>query len=215
VNRKRWISPGVYFKAFVKNTILGAAVFEVYSYSIEHWIFRTLPNPAVQDELLTTTLPDCTQDAYARATVVHHTLSGGLGGAVHGVVGTMWESMAGEQRLRQLPRLTLHHSLAHATLFGTYETCKRIGLHLAELDSSSLHGPAYLASVSVAGGVAGQIQYIISHYSEQILKIEETTVSNIFMQNLRSPTWRSVWIAFPSSSISFIAFEYGKFLSNS
>jgi hypothetical protein len=160
-------------------------------------------------------IADSSFDAYARATVAHHTISGGLGGAVHGVVGTIWESMAGEQRLRQLPQLTLHHSLAHATLFGSYEACKRVGLHLSELDSASLHGPAYLASVSVAGGIAGQIQHIISHYSEQILKLEETAVSNIVIQNLRSPTWRSVWMSFPSSSIGFIAFEYGKSLTTS
>ena len=67
-------------------------------------------SPIVENDSVFT-IPDRSFDAYARATVIQHTISGGLGGVVHGLVGTIWESMSGEQRLRQLPQLTINNSL--------------------------------------------------------------------------------------------------------
>jgi hypothetical protein len=96
------------------------------------------------------------------------------------------------------------------------------------VDATSLHaGPAYLGSIVVAGGMAGQVQHVMSHYTEQWLRLGEeggvmvgivedaattaTTTSstrNIF--KVRPPILRSVIMAFPASAIGFVAFEYGR-----
>lgn len=117
--------------------------------------------------------------------------------------------------MRTLPAMTIHHAIAHSVLFGCYETCKR-GL-LAEMSDSRRHDEIpYFASVTVAGGVAGQIQQVVSTYTEQWLRlaiVEETPqpfTKHMVRFKAAPPTLRSVIFAFPPSAISFVAFEYGK-----
>jgi hypothetical protein len=180
--------------ALVKNTVLGAAVFETYGYAVEH-----MAPPPKQDE---------EADEYARASTPVHFVAGAIGGSVHGIVGTLWETAAGERTLRTLPKMTLHHSSAHAALFGSYEALKRLFLENLGLDSRSYQGPAYLGSISIAGGVAGQVQHIVSHFSEQWLRLEETEATAV--RTIRPPVMRNVLMAFPASAVAFVAFEYGR-----
>ena len=69
----------------------------------------------------------------------------------------------------------------------------------------------------MAGGVAGQVQHVASHYTEQWLRLEEgamaTTSTTRNVWKVRPPLLRSVLMAFPASSIGFVAFEYGRSIS--
>jgi hypothetical protein len=126
-------------------------------------------------------------------------------------------------RSRRL-RLIAHHALAHAVLFSSYEGFKR-GLSLwfqtaspsiavdplddnHTVDGMVVKEPMtrieYLGCVALAGGLAGQVQHVVSLYSEQLL-----------MQGV--PKWWSVallprplLLAFVPSSIAFVALEYGR-----
>ena len=221
-------------KALVKNTILGASVFETYCYSVA-CLAPPPPVPSRRDDpnssssSTTTTISLNVDDEYARASLGVHTVAGACGGAVHGLVGTLWETVAGERAsfVNGLPPMILHHASAHAALFGSYELLKRQFLEWSGLDSQSQHGPAYLASVSVAGGIAGQVQHIMSHYSEQWLRLDDvvataesaatttaaaTESTTTVSLKIRPLAMRSVLMAFPASAIGFIAFEYGRSL---
>jgi hypothetical protein len=224
-------------KALVKNTLLGAAVFETYCYTVVQLAppppppTSSPPTPSRHDDTHSSTHD--TEDEYARASLGVHVVAGACGGTVHGVVGTVWETVAGERALSLvpgiLPPMILHHASAHAALFGSYELLKRQFLLWSGLDSQSQHGPAYLASVSVAGGMAGQAQHILSHYTEQWLRLEDgtagtaaaataesttatatATAESTANLKIRPPALRSVLMAFPASAIGFIAFEYGR-----
>jgi hypothetical protein len=190
------LTKNIFFSAaLVKNTVLGAAVFETYCYTVEY----LAPPPRQGEEDI---------DEYARASTPVHILAGALGGSVHGVVGTVWEVAAKERTIHSLPKMTLFHSTAHATLFGSYEMLKRLFLDTSGVDSKSHHGPAYLGSVSMAGGLAGQLQHTLSHYGEQLLHLEESEAA--IGIRARPPLLRNVLMAFPPSAIGFVAFEYGR-----
>ena len=126
----------------------------------------------------------------------------------------------------------LHHSLAHSTLFGSYQLTKRLlssqmhDYNLGENDSNSLgnvnNDTIRGATIAVAGGVAGQVQHVISHCSEHWLLNNTSTITSSSTSLLRFvasssswPTWRSTVMAFPPSAIGFLAFEYGKLLNTS
>jgi hypothetical protein len=191
---------------FVKNTLLGLAVFEVHGAVVE----RMAP-PAASD--------DDTKDPYERASVATHAFAGSLGGCAHGVAGTVWDTAvaAPEGRravLRSMPGMMMHHGLAHVVLFGGYEGSKRMFLsylntnNANNINSIELEGTEpvtrveYLGCVAVAGGLAGQAQHFVSHYSEQFF----TTPT--FRWTL--PTLRPLLVAFGPSSIAFVALEYGR-----
>lgn len=148
-------------------------------------------------------------DEYTRATVPVHFVAGALGGTVHGIIGTIWEIVAREQTFQMIPKMTLHHSLAHASLFGSYEVWKRLFLHSSGLDTGSelYQGTKYLGTVSIAGGLAGQMQHVVSHYSELWLRLEE---GDSIAVRRGAPAMRQVWLAFPPSAVAFVAFEYGR-----
>jgi hypothetical protein len=122
-------------------------------------------------------------------------------------------------------RLIAHHAIAHAVLFSSYEGFKR-GLLLrfqtaspnivvdpfdenqAVIDGIAVKEPMtrieYLGCVALAGGLAGQVQHVVSLYSEQLV-----------MQGI--PKWwsiallpRPLLLAFVPSSIAFVALEYGR-----
>lgn len=154
-------------------------------------------------------------DAYARASLKTHYFAGACGGSVHAVASTFWESLWKPSLIRILPAMTIHHAIAHSVLFGCYETTKR-GL-LATMSDSRKHDEIpYFASVTLAGGIAGQIQQVVSTYTEQWLRIavvKETPqpfTRHMVRFKATPPTVRSVLFAFPPSAISFVAFEYGK-----
>jgi hypothetical protein len=172
-------------------------------------------------------------DVYARASLQSHFLAGACGGLVHAIPSTFWEqqqvAMSSSRALSQcyyLSAMIIHHSIAHSLLFGCYESIKRefVLRDIQQQQQQFRHDEIpYFASVSTAGGLAGQIQHVISHYTEQWLLLvgaENTTTaapsSRLVIQLLprvvsaSPPTLRPTLFAFFPSAISFVAFEYGK-----
>ena len=178
-------------------------------------------------------------DAMDRATLPQHFLAGGLGGMSHAVLSlgletkvstsnalpsrrmtnyTFTNALAFKPIHLQVPTITysyssiLHHSLAHLVLFGSYQGTKRFLMQHVSDPLSSNDG-AHIASISIAGGMAGQFQHVVSHLSEQWLGLADEISSSSILGRMRLatlPSWRSTWLAFPPSAIGFLAFEYGK-----
>jgi len=144
---------------------------------------------------------------------------------------------------------TLHHGMAHALLFSSYEGTKRLLYSAAAAaEEGSLHISSSFQSsgkdngdmeqtvkdlivVGLAGGAAGQIQHVASHYTESWLGVGEDQSVKTFWQDASArrrhfsvsklfrppglglvgpPSIRSTMLAFPPSAIGFIAFEFGK-----
>lgn len=226
-----------FVKSLVKNTLLGAAVFETYEYMVT---YLAPPEQSCQQmnnkNDHNNDLVD--DDVYARASLQSHFLAGACGGFVHAIPSTFWEQqqqssnvvmMSSSRALSQcyyLSAMIIHHSIAHSILFGCYESIKReLVLRDKQQQPQFRHDEIpYFASVSTAGGLAGQIQHVISHYTEQWLLLvgaENTTAapssSRLVIQLLprvfvsaSPPTLRPTLFAFFPSAISFVAFEYGK-----
>jgi hypothetical protein len=185
-------------------------------------------------------LVDENEDAMERATLPQHFLAGGLGGASHAILSLGMEMKLVESTINAIPpqqginlkvtnasmmnRFHLqyptinyslsslsHHSMAHAVLFGSYQTTKRLLLTNITLpNNNNNYDISHAAIISTAGGIAGQLQHVTSHLSEQYLGISGPKVSSF--RHLTWPTLRSTLLAFPTSSIGFVAFEYGKLM---
>ncbi|KAL9182421.1 hypothetical protein ACHAXT_013073 [Thalassiosira profunda] len=181
-------------------------------------------------------------DAMDRATLPQHFFAGAMGGASHAVLSlalevkvnasgdalsssakgsnyTLTNPLQPQKALQiQVPAMRysassiLHHSLAHSVLFGSYQGTKRLLLHATNDPADGHSDGKHIASIAMAGGLAGQLQHIMSHFTEQMLGLtEETKISPsaTLLRRLR-PTWRSTMLAFPASAVGFLAFEYGK-----
>jgi hypothetical protein len=132
---------------------------------------------------------------------------------------------------------TGHHVLAHSVLFGSYQSSKwflsEYTATLKEekfnsfisfnLDSSNMETIAHSSVIAVAGGLAGQAQHIISHFTEQWFGMTTTHTTEMKQMNFKSPlykrikqsswpSFRSTMLAFPPSAVGFLAFEYGKLM---
>lgn len=197
-----------FVSSVVKNTILGVIVFETYSYSVGYLADDTI------DSL----------DEYARASLGSHYFAGANAGCAHSVASSVLESMNQKPRISVVGVNMIHHGIAHSLLFGSYETIKRsIMRQLPEdFDTKQHIGIGYLGSVALSGGIAGQIQHVASHFTEQWLRLgdfESAATSGIrknssdFFSRVVSaspPTVRHTLLAFPASAIGFVAFEYGR-----
>ena len=135
----------------------------------------------------------------------------------------------------------LHHSIAHSMLFGSYQFTKRSLFHLAFTDSEHTMATKDLeedaatlktnrdiihaTTIAAAGGFAGQIQHVTSHFTEQWFGLGDVMVDNGHRRSLSWnnalvrrlvmvswPSWRSTMMAFPPSAVGFLAFEYGKLM---
>mmetsp|Transcript_30703 Transcript_30703/g.46076 ORF Transcript_30703/g.46076 Transcript_30703/m.46076 type:complete len:410 (+) Transcript_30703:67-1296(+) len=185
-------------------------------------------------------LADENDDAMERATLPQHFMAGGLGGASHAILSLGLEmkvhnkSTIPQQGMNhnianatimnkihlQYPTMNyslsslFHHSMAHAILFGSYQTTKRMLLSNITLPNNNNNNCdiSHAAIISTAGGIAGQLQHVTSHLSEQYLGISGPRVPSF--RHLTWPTLRSTLLAFPMSSIGFVAFEYGKLMMN-
>ena len=131
----------------------------------------------------------------------------------------------------------IHHSMAHSVLFGSYQLTKRLlvqQMHAYNSKNNCSNSGVgndiiRVATITVAGGVAGQFQHVISHFSEQLVlgtvvddvkhNSTTSTSSTSLLRRLLTisswPTWRSTVMAFPPSAIGFLAFEYGKLQNTS
>jgi hypothetical protein len=231
---KKWARIRSFATTVLRNTLLGLAVFESYGYMIGRWAPPLTAEVAAVagDDTDTDTdtwmvvrqlvddendqvVVDDEPDEYARASLPVHFGAGFLAGSVHGIAASVMEGHA-----TNLPRYamlhTVHHSLAHSILFGSYEAIKRTILHQVHSidDSTQYFGGAYLTAFGVAGGMAGQLQHITSHYTEEWLGLSSSNSNSspltASLRRVPAPALRPVLWAFPPSAIGFIAFEYGK-----
>lgn len=205
--------------SLVKNTVLGTIVFETYC-----WVVAKGEELGASTSAASTATP-IYKDVFETTPLAVHFVAGAAGGSLQGVGGTVWDVTAESLSKRRLslasfaglPKSMVQHSVAHSVLFGSYEACKRCilnNLHHWDADWSS-NKPTFFAAppkallphqrveyfvgISLAGGVAGQFQHVMSHL------LEQPTWKTVRPPSLASSLW-----AFPPSAIAFLAFEYGK-----
>lgn len=172
---------------------------------------------------------------YSRTSVPQHFAAGAVGGTIHslGTLGLMYSENLYKHGL-QVNRMysfqtittysvlhTIHHSLAHAVLFSSYEFIKRrlFASRLVtdrDVSDESNSDYSHLVAIGTAGGASGILQYVSSFYTEKWLRVgEENTVEDWRKYKFARvitphPTFKSVLMNFPPSAIGFIAFETGK-----
>jgi len=166
---------------------------------------------------------------YCHLEVKWNVSSDGLQAAGKGTNHTFTNAITQKPLHFQVPALNysaasiLHHSLAHSVLFGSYQLTKRLFLQYLPSSGSTNnpnsgnHDAIHIASIAMAGGLAGQFQHVTSHFTEQWLGLADDA-KNSSSSALRRfkfatcPTVRSTMLAFAPSAIGFLAFEYGKFM---
>jgi hypothetical protein len=137
-----------------------------------------------------------------------------------------------------------HHSIAHSMLFGSYQ-CTKSFLSNHFIFNSQLSNDTttinslnededksffedvnkeaiiHASIIAFAGGIAGQCQYLVSHFTEQWFGLVTTAVEEpkqvkegtaSFRRGLMLPACRSTFMAFPPSALGFLAYEYGKMM---
>jgi len=202
----------MYQKGLIKNTLLGLAVFESYGAVVEFLDARSL--------LLSSTEISDEHDPYARVSVPAHILAGSVGGSAQAFLSLAWKGIAAAVSTAPssstLPglRSVVYHATAHASLFGSYEGTKRAMLETFRRDDETKHhlsSVEYLGVVGIAGGLAGQVQHLVSYYTEHLLLLQKNYYQQQSFTALARPTVRPLLVAFLPSSIAFIAFEYGRY----
>lgn len=219
-----------------RNTLLGMAVFEAYGTAI-----GTLAGPTTIPETDSQSTASSRQhlqpekmnieydndtvdddeelflslartDAYSRASLPAHFFSGSIAGTIHGLASSLMEgNTTAHSMTRYTAFNTIHHSMAHAMLFGSYETIKRTMLQFSDDEERLQNRAYYLVTLAFAGGLAGQIQHMASHYVEAGLGLSNHTLQMDWRSTLSTPmAIRPLLWAFPPSAIGFVAFEYGK-----
>ena len=239
-----------FMATLAKNTVLGMAVFATYESVVE----CELPSSSSSYSSPAETKDDIvSSDSFAAASLSRHVTAGFLAGTAHAGVNytmdalvrmrhTIWGSaVKGTALAAPAPFLpyTMHHSISHGILFGSYEGTKRMLVpflaggvggennHHRDIhdDDENAHYGNILA-IGLAGGIAGTLQHVASEYTETALV---TSYSKIWQANdltfserlhllprASMPSARALAMAFVPSSIGFVAFEYGKeFLTDS
>jgi hypothetical protein len=209
-----WPRVKTFSMTLVKNTLLGAAVFESYGYIVG----ELAPAGNVEEESAEDDDEGFLKapDAFERASLPIHIGAGFAAGSVHGILMTVLESST-----VPMYRNILLHASAHSVLFGSYEFLKRMlveEMYVIE-SGTQIYGGGYLAAFGVAGGIAGQLQHISSHYLELWLGISNAVVhpgdtGALARMRGMAPAIRPTLGAFLPSCIGFIAFEYGKKFSS-
>eukprot|EP00587_Corethron_hystrix_P004629 CAMPEP_0113310436 /NCGR_PEP_ID=MMETSP0010_2-20120614/8080_1 /TAXON_ID=216773 ORGANISM="Corethron hystrix, Strain 308" /NCGR_SAMPLE_ID=MMETSP0010_2 /ASSEMBLY_ACC=CAM_ASM_000155 /LENGTH=412 /DNA_ID=CAMNT_0000165887 /DNA_START=84 /DNA_END=1322 /DNA_ORIENTATION=- /assembly_acc=CAM_ASM_000155 len=136
------------------------------------------------------------------------------------------------------------HIMSYAMLFGTYDMLRVRLLQIAfgpgsqayiemnDYTSDAQVSTKHMAAIAGAGGLAGQCQHIIGHvftgavgtnirlspkveYGPDAFTVKKFKGANFARKLLPLlPTSKSVAFAFPPGAIGFLAYEYGKILTN-
>ena len=135
-------------------------MFEIYGAIVDSFIPAHIVSKRVDDTSQTSAVTTASRilslepllnDNNLMAHVSIHSLGGFMGGAAHGVVATLWDSISIQNQNKipkhapcqlglthgrlnpalvmsryQLPGMITHHGLSHAVLFGSYELSKRL-----------------------------------------------------------------------------------------
>ncbi|GFH45736.1 hypothetical protein CTEN210_02210 [Chaetoceros tenuissimus] len=161
----------------IKNTILGVAVFEIHERSIHsfHRDHTRKDSTSKIDE-----------------TISQHFAAGVIAGVAHSFLYMTFEStthmFSSRNQIKMiLPKSsefsslfswsiahTTHHGIAHGFLFSSYEFMKRVLFQNSPRESSVRETKFIdMMKIGFAGGIAGQIQHIASHYTEIWLRVGE------------------------------------------
>ena len=221
--------------ALVKNALLGAAVFETYEQMLIQLSQDKDPEHDLEPDVYSkTSLVEHFYSGFCAGSV-HGALS-----LTSDAMQTNYQSKQSRNGPRKQFNLysvwvgrgsyTMHHALSHAVLFSSYEGSKRRmnfwlnerrkNLHTScsnidqeEFMIDTVYGDVF--AIGIAGGIAGQVQTFVSHYSElwsDGMKKKQTN-GETFKQSLKKyplPSARSIVLSFPASAIGFVAFEFGK-----
>jgi hypothetical protein len=243
---------------FIKNTILGTAVFDSYVKLIEISESSTIQQTTKRNVDSTIGGVNASSKDGKGPLLSVHFAAGAIAGSIHSILSLTFNAL----ETRSLPTLqmtrssTLHHAIAHSVLFGFYELTKRRitfsynfypDIHNSVKDDSSedkKSGKATVssyevASVAIAGGLAGVMQSVCSHYTGMWLHVDDyipqqstyyaansvrnkhvhnsklimlyRTMSNRIAHILQPlpPIRSTVLIPFPIMAVAFLAFEYG------
>lgn len=193
----------------VKNSLLGAAVFETYDVAISHMTSDRCDDAQSQsngDGIGAHVSMEClSDDAYARASILNHAQAGGAAGSVHAILHQITEVMV----QRKIPAASwvslnmLHHTIAHSILFGGYELFKRSfssmtlwstaatshvpmyttdDVEIEEQEDHVVIGISQISIVAMAGGCAGVLQHVMSHVTnpDSILREGDERLLTVF-----------------------------------
>jgi hypothetical protein len=169
--------------------------------------------------------------AAEQSPVVAHFGAGVCSGLAQSVVMTVWEHWTtttkpeSRQSWPHIGRRAVHHAVGYASLFGSYEWFRRHihhGLHSYLLTDDHQRDmlammadypwmrredglydvtPIALVTSFVAGGMAGQVQHVVSHATRQWQSTGMFAVRVVPLQ--------ATFGAFGPTALAFVAFQYG------
>lgn len=190
---------------FMKNFLLGTALFSVYE--------------GLDEKLTTTIVPELQPNTkvwhgLTKSSVA--ALAGTSAGACHGTLSFLYESiienrsLGGSNIKARFGGILIAHSLAHGTLFGTYEFVKHSALDMTGTNPSRWGG---IAAVAAAGAVAGVAQEAMSYYTT---RMERSGICRGLRaaRRLPLPGLQRIIGSAPGSSLGFLAFEYGRLVAS-
>jgi hypothetical protein len=194
-----------------KSALAGVVVFEGYDKLVDYYCNNSAHPPPIALNIM----------------------CGGIAGVGHGLLMTMFDT-AGHYALAPplsvQPCRLLGNGSSHAILFGSYEGLKRLADQAVALQSTHLKlgvhtdivaleegegddrpvGLAEIGVVAIAGGIAGGMQQIVTHYAELIEERGSITSFLRTTEHVPRPAVRAVAAAFLPSAIGFMAFEFGR-----
>jgi len=191
--------------ALIKSGLLGTAVFELYE-STKDTLDEALGLDPDAEAAATTNTWKGTLLLPATAVV-----GGGFAGACHGIMYVGWEH--GRRLVSSQYAVTnvwggtaFAHSLAHASLFGSFEVMKDA---LLSLTGARHEEPLGVAMVGVAGGLAGLCEEAVSHLTPH-WETEGVGSLTASIRRYGLPQLRTISSAALPTSLGFLAWEYGR-----
>ena len=189
----------------IKSGFLGTAVFELYE-STKDTLDDVLGlDPDEEAEAATSTWKGT---MLLSSTAV---VGGGLAGACHGVMYVGWEH--GRRFMDSRYAVTnvwggtaFAHSLAHASLFGSFEVLKDALLFLT---GARHEEPLGVAMVGLAGGLAGLCEEAVSHLTPH-WEMEGVGSLKAAIRRHGMPQLRAISAGALPTSLGFLAWEYGR-----
>lgn len=176
---------------FARGAALGAVLFETYD------VAETLLLPAVPPNF----------------SFAVPALAGSAAGLTHGFSSSLLDSLSTLPSSRPAiapphpPLRLLHHSLSHATLFGSYEALNTTFRSFLPPHPDPDHvGPEHFLCVAVAGGVAGACSQAVSGVAEVWEESGRVSLRGASERVARAGVLRAAGPA----ALGFLAFEFSK-----
>jgi hypothetical protein len=187
-------------KVASESTFMGIVVFGTYDGVLHGWEHHHATDEKDMNDDMTS--------------VALHATAGGAAWVARSVFWMVWEGAVRRHFHQPLffLRTTLHHSVGYGTLFGSYQAFRHLFAEVFDEEGSSSRNDGTMAvqqpihnsrlvNIALAGGLAGQVHHIVSHYTSHV---------KTFHPNLpRPPRFRPTMLSFGPMALCFVAFEYG------